>query len=83
MHQAETRPRSRALWARGGHFGASQVPDCTSVGPGGIDIDLLTGKDAVPSVIMEPERPAPAIRLDRHAGVRIAQRELPLTAASV
>jgi len=39
------RPRSRALWARGGHYGASQVPDCTSVGPGGIDIDQLTGTD--------------------------------------
>jgi hypothetical protein len=35
------RPRSRALWALGGHFGASQVPDCNSIGPGGIDIDQL------------------------------------------
>jgi hypothetical protein len=34
---------SRALWARGGHFGASQVPGCASHGPGGIDTDLLTG----------------------------------------
>ena len=33
----------RALWARGGHFGASQVPGCASHGPGGIDTDLLTG----------------------------------------
>jgi hypothetical protein len=36
------RPRSRALWARGGHYGASQVPGCDSIGPGGIDIDHLT-----------------------------------------
>jgi hypothetical protein len=36
-----TRSRSRALWALGGHFGASQVPDCDSIGPGGIDIDQL------------------------------------------
>jgi hypothetical protein len=35
--------RSRALWARGGHFGASQVPDCENTGPGSIDIDRLTG----------------------------------------
>jgi hypothetical protein len=33
----------RALWALGGHFGASQVPGCASQGPGGIDTDLLTG----------------------------------------
>jgi hypothetical protein len=35
--------RDRGLWARGGHFGASQVPDCENTGPGDIDIDLLTG----------------------------------------
>lgn len=35
--------RERALWARGGHFGASQVPGCESTGPGHIDIDRLTG----------------------------------------
>jgi hypothetical protein len=40
-----TRPRSRALWARGGHFGASQVPECDNIGPGGIDIDQLTRAD--------------------------------------
>jgi hypothetical protein len=34
---------SRAQWALGGHFGASQVPGCASHGPGGIDTDLLTG----------------------------------------
>jgi hypothetical protein len=39
------RPRSRALWARGGHFGASQVPDCDNIGPGGIDIDQVTQLD--------------------------------------
>jgi hypothetical protein len=35
--------RSRALWALGGHFGASQVPGCAGQGPGGIDTSLLTG----------------------------------------
>jgi hypothetical protein len=33
----------RAAWARGGHFGASQVPGCAHVGPGAIDIHRLTG----------------------------------------
>ena len=35
--------RSRAAWARGGHFGASQVPGCENAGPGAIDIDRITG----------------------------------------
>ena len=35
--------RNRALWARGGHFGASQVPGCDNTGPGSIDTDRLTG----------------------------------------
>jgi hypothetical protein len=35
--------RSRAQWARGGHFGASQVPRCDNAGPGAIDIDRITG----------------------------------------
>ena len=35
--------RSRMLWARGGHFGASQVPGCENTGPGPIDVDRLTG----------------------------------------
>ena len=29
--------RGRALWALGGHFGASQVPGCASQGPGRAD----------------------------------------------
>jgi hypothetical protein len=40
---AASTERSRALWARGGHFGASQVPSCDNAGPGGIDVDRLTG----------------------------------------
>ena len=35
--------RSRVRWARGGHFGASQVPGCENTGPGAIDTDRLTG----------------------------------------
>lgn len=40
---AHTAPRSRRLWARGGHFGASQVPCCLAAGPGAIDVERLTG----------------------------------------
>jgi hypothetical protein len=39
----DTFHHSRALWALGGHFGASQVPGCTGQGPCGIDTSLLTG----------------------------------------
>jgi hypothetical protein len=35
--------RSRVQWARGGHFGASQVPWCDNTGPGAIDTDRITG----------------------------------------
>ena len=40
--------RSRARWARGGHFGASQVPECENAGPGAIDIDRITGPHGIP-----------------------------------
>lgn len=39
--------RSRVLWARGGHFGASQVPVCGNLSPGAIDIDRLTRSHAL------------------------------------
>ena len=48
------RARSRALWAHGGHFGASQVPGCDSIGPGGIDIDQIVSAPAVAGELAEP-----------------------------
>jgi hypothetical protein len=48
--------RSRALWARGGHFGASQVPDWTAAGPGAIDIGRLTGRATSPAAGVRPPR---------------------------
>ena len=63
-YRQATRSRSRALWALGGHFGASQVPDCQSVGPGGIDIDQIAGVGTITRELPEPARTAPApIRL--------------------
>jgi hypothetical protein len=59
-----TRPRSRALWARGGHFGASQVPDCDNIGPGGIDVDQLTRVDTtLVGDLPEPRVNASSLRL--------------------
>ena len=52
--RAAARARSRALWALGGHFGASQVPDCESIGPGGIDIDQIAGADTITGELPEP-----------------------------
>jgi hypothetical protein len=47
----------RRLWARGGHFGASQVPGLTAAGPGAVDVDLLSGRATEPRQL---ERPAQA-----------------------
>jgi hypothetical protein len=54
--------RSRALWARGGHFGASQVPQCEHSGPGAIDIDRITGPHGLPSPA--PARGLPSVRAE-------------------
>ena len=35
---------NRRLWARGGHFGASQVPGLTAAGPGEVDVERLSGR---------------------------------------
>ncbi len=73
------RTRSRALWARGGHYGASQVPGCDSIGPGGIDIDHLTSLDATTCDRAEPPRAnGSPLRLDG----RLAH-ELPASLAAV
>ena len=49
----------RAAWARGGHFGASQVPGCAHVGPGAIDIHRLTGSGPHGRPVRTRERPTP------------------------
>jgi hypothetical protein len=50
---------SRAVWARGGHFGASQVPGCAHVGPGAIDIHRLTGNAPHGRAVRPRELPTP------------------------
>jgi hypothetical protein len=65
--RASTRARSRALWALGGHFGASQVPDCESIGPGSIDIDQIAGADTITRELPEPA-------LNRTAPIRLGPR---------
>jgi hypothetical protein len=88
FEQAHAGPRSRRLWADGGHFGASQVPACTSAGPGAIDIDRLTGTRS-PAAIGGPEKALPRADAGTHwaAGlpapaVRLAGAQVPSPATS-
>ncbi|GLW65420.1 hypothetical protein Arub01_36640 [Actinomadura rubrobrunea] len=50
--------RSRRDWARGGHYGACQVPGLSRPDPGGIDIDRITGARAPVTAVPRP-RPVP------------------------
>jgi len=53
----------RRLWAQGGHFGASQVPDLSAAGPGAVDIDRLTGRAGQPERDDQAERISPPERV--------------------
>ncbi|WP_051468544.1 hypothetical protein [Actinomadura oligospora] len=46
--------RERRAWARGGHFGASQVPDVVRPDPGGIDVRRVTGPDTTLPALPRP-----------------------------
>jgi hypothetical protein len=48
----------RRLWARGGHFGASQVPGLTAAGPGAVDVELLSGRAIQTRQLERPSRAA-------------------------
>jgi hypothetical protein len=48
---------SRRLWARGGHFGASQLPGWMAAGPGAIDVELLTGQASSGPAELPPASP--------------------------
>jgi hypothetical protein len=43
--EAYTGSRDRRLWARGGHYGVSQVPHTTAPAPGAIDVNRITGRE--------------------------------------
>jgi hypothetical protein len=58
--------RSRREWARGGHYGGSQVPLLDRPDPGGIDVRRITG----------PETPVAAIPKPRVSGATGAPRLL-------
>ena len=60
---AASAERSRMLWARGGHFGASQVPGCENAGPGAIDVDRLTGAQVLQVHPLELPTPLAAAML--------------------
>lgn len=49
--------RSRRDWARGGHYGASQVPLLDRPDPGGIDVRRITGPDTPVAPIPKPRLP--------------------------
>ncbi|WP_207933520.1 hypothetical protein, partial [Actinomadura sp. GC306] len=49
--------RARKDWARGGHYGASQVPLLGRPDPGAIDIRRITGPDTPVSPIPKPRAP--------------------------
>lgn len=61
--RARAVPRSRRLWARGGHFGGSQVPCCLAAGPGAIDVEKLTGPPAPRAAEVPRPRPAELARM--------------------
>ncbi|WP_199485330.1 hypothetical protein [Actinomadura craniellae] len=55
--QAYHSMRERRPWARGGHFGASQVPGVARADPGAIDIRRITGRE---TPLADIPRPRPA-----------------------
>jgi hypothetical protein len=74
--QAHGEPRSRRHWARGGHFGASQVPACGAAGPGAIDIERLTGPSSPAAIGV------PAPRADSRPGWAAARPVAPVRLAA-
>jgi hypothetical protein len=62
----------RRLWARGGHFGASQVPGLTAAGPGAVDVDLLSGRAAQTRQLDRPGHVAARVALVPPAAVALA-----------
>ncbi|MFB4315107.1 hypothetical protein [Actinomadura sp. 21ATH] len=76
--QSYAASRARRDWARGGHFGASQVPGPLRFDPGGIDIRRITGPDT-PVTAVPRQRPIPAQETGAGPGADVP-RETPLDA---
>jgi hypothetical protein len=75
-------PCSRAAWATGGHYGASQVPGCDATGPGSIDIDLIGGPFETHHAPVPPQRrEAPAAEVSRDSRVALETMLAPEIAA--
>ena len=68
-------PRGRKEWARGGHYGASQVPLAGRPDPGAIDIRRITGPDTPVAPIPLPR----ALLEDGAAAARRIPARSPLT----
>ncbi len=63
---------NRRLWARGGHFGASQVPGLTAVGPGAVDVELLKRRAGQARPPARPTQAAPMPRASEHGAGQTA-----------
>ena len=64
--QARIAERSQAVWPRGGHFGASQIPGWDAAGPGNIDIDLLGMARCAPCQALSRRRKARGALMNRN-----------------
>jgi hypothetical protein len=64
----------RRLWAQGGHFGASQVPDLSAAGPGAVDIERLAGRASQPERVGQAELIIQAERGERAGAVPVPVR---------
>jgi hypothetical protein len=53
----------RRAWARGGHFGHSQVPEEVGADPGGIDILKITGPETPMAEVPRPRFPPGEVRV--------------------
>jgi hypothetical protein len=81
---AHATPRSRRLWARGGHYGGSQVPECATADPGAVDVEKLTGVAVPHNVGLLRQSRAAAPTLARQARIpagRVFEPEEPATAS--
>jgi hypothetical protein len=63
LGSARAGQQRRRHWARGGHFGASQVPGCSGAGPGAIDIERLTGRLTGQRGVSVPRGPGSPARI--------------------